>query len=708
MRLRRLICVPATLACAAAVAGPTTASAAPLGSLSQLPGGDGCVTANTANAQNCRISPAVDSAFQVAPSPDGKHVYAGGAFFSGGNFGGFTRGPAGGLTPIAGACFVAADAPAGCTAQRGLDGVSDVEVSPDGRHVYVLAYGQFSTGDETITTYTRNAQTGELTPVAGEDGCVSSASLTGCRAVHDIEEGATLTFSPDSEFLYVANAADVGGAVAVLDRDPANGRLTQPAGQAGCIHQGAATADCEAGRGLDNAYDIAITRDGERMYVAGGVGNGTVAVLARDTQTGKLTQLAGTIGCVTGGAATADCATARGMGMSQVGEPYGVALSPDDESLYVTAPGGFSDGHDTLTVFGVDGTTGALTQPAGEAGCLMGSFSNAPPTEGCGTARGLVGLYDIVVSPDGNNVYTVAYRQFANAGAVGVYDRAADGTLTQMPAPHGCVTSGGDAGCVAARGAAGPNGIAISPDGETVYVAAFDDSAVTVLTREAPPVCSNSQATAVSGQTVQLPLACREPNGQGLAYELVSGPQHGSLGAIDAAGGTVAYTPQADYEGADAIGYRASDGDHESAVATLAIDVRRQPSEVRPPDEVRPPNRAVFSGPAKLRASKRGTLSVALTCAGTAGTRCGGELSLESAKKLRLKPGSKRKLVSFGSAPYGLEPGATQEIEVKLPRKAAKALAALRKVALVARTQPADGTDPAELRLTAKAAKRKG
>src|SRR5438067_245802 len=77
--------------------------------------------------------------------------------------------------------------------------------------------------------------------------------------------------------------------------------------------------------------------------------------------TGQLTQLSGAAGCIRDAAATgpAGCATARALAGRTA-----LAVSGDGRSVYVTAGAG------AVAVFSRDAATGALTQLAGDAGCV--------------------------------------------------------------------------------------------------------------------------------------------------------------------------------------------------------------------------------------------------------------------------------------------------------------------------------------------------
>jgi len=73
------------------------------------------------------------------------------------------------------------------------------------------------------------------------------------------------------------------------------GELTQLSGVSGCISE--AGGSCTLGRGLNGAGWVAISPDGNHVYVAAFDGS-TVSVFSRNATTGVLTQLSGTAGCI--------------------------------------------------------------------------------------------------------------------------------------------------------------------------------------------------------------------------------------------------------------------------------------------------------------------------------------------------------------------------------------------------------------------------
>ena len=72
------------------------------------------------------------------------------------------------------------------------------------------------------------------------------------------------------------------------------------------------------------------------------------------------------------------------------------------------------------------------------------------------------------MSPDGRSAYVASFF----SSAVDVFDRdTATGALVQKAGAAGCIADTPTAGCTDGRSLAGPRGVAVSPDGLSVYVA---------------------------------------------------------------------------------------------------------------------------------------------------------------------------------------------------------------------------------------------
>jgi len=98
---------------------------------------------------------------------------------------------------------------------------------------------------------------------------------------------------------------------------------------------------------------------------------------------------------------------------------------------------------------------------------------------GCASGRGLAGAFGVASSPDGRSVYVAAFRGLA------VFSRnPATGALSQLPGAEGCVSQDGAAGCTRGRGLASASSVTVAPDGKSVYVASVSSGAVASFARD--------------------------------------------------------------------------------------------------------------------------------------------------------------------------------------------------------------------------------
>lgn len=394
-----------------------------------------------------------------------------------------------------------------CARGRALTSPEDIVVSPDGRHVYVAAYSSHA-----VAVFARDRRTGNLEQLSGRRGCIHHRNRSGgCSVARALGGPIALAISPDGRNVYVVSAGS--DALTTFSRNRRTGALRQAAGTQGCIS--ARPGDgCLVGRALNEPTSVAVSPDGERVYVAGRRFPSGIAILTRASD-GSLTQADGTSGCVThrGGF---DCASARA-----ISAPEEVAVSPDSRYVLVAgmrsdavavlasgadglsqaagpdgciarrgaegcAPGRALQGpvdlaitadgrnvytassiSDAIAVIRRNRATGALTQPSGRAGCL----SQDGGAGRCGVGRALDEVWSVAASPDGRNVYNVSSK-VNMLGAI-ARDRAT-GRLAQLPGRFACFIRAGFGGCPDGRGLTVAVALAVSPDGRNVYVASED------------------------------------------------------------------------------------------------------------------------------------------------------------------------------------------------------------------------------------------
>lgn len=148
---------------------------------------------------------------------------------------------------------------------------------------------------------------------------------------------------------------------------------------------------------------------------------------------------------------------------------------------------------------------GTLVQLPGPAGCLVDRSTTAAKCAPARALRGpapLLGSRAVALSPDGENLYVAS----SGSDAIAVFGRdARSGRLTQPKGAAGCIAAKGAGGCATAIGLDGPNSVAVSPDGRNVYATALGSEAVTVFQRD-PATGALSQRRDGSGCITSIPL----------------------------------------------------------------------------------------------------------------------------------------------------------------------------------------------------------
>jgi len=361
-------------------------------------------------------------------SSDGRFLYAAS---SGSGITGFSIGGSGALTQLEGSGGLA-----GCVHPTGADncddgkgmspGSSNLALSPTGGLLYAA-----SSGGKSLAVIIRNTQNGLLAMSTQPNGCIEDVPADGCTTVsaelnagtgiNDIATGPTgqlyVTVTPD----LVTPAPNTAR---VLVFDPQNEGLVRRNSTAGCISQGAAT-NCGTGRALGTPTGVAVTGDGQDVYVAAGSGGG-VLELDRSGD-GGITPRADSRGCIFSGA-LANCTT-----LTTLGAPTALAISPDGHYVYATASGRISvlkrDSNSpvcqNVTVDVTHGTVPTLSLPcADEDGDALTYQIINPPTLGSLGALNSPAGTVVYAAPQGQNgtttfTFKANYTSFATFEAIG-------------------------------------------------------------------------------------------------------------------------------------------------------------------------------------------------------------------------------------------------------------------------------------------------
>jgi DNA-binding beta-propeller fold protein YncE len=426
------------------------------GILSQLPGPRGCLAGRSKKQGTCSPARALQGpgpfmgSQAIAVSGDGRNVYV--AASKSDAIAVFARNrKTGALTqPSGSAGCVAAKGAEGCGKAIGLDQPNSLALSPNGRFLYATSRAASS-----VTVFRRESS-GALKQLPGASGCVSGLPIPGCSLGRALVGPDVVAVSPDGENVYVGSF--FGNAIATFKR-ARDGVLYQATDQTGCIGEG--ISGCAQGFGLGAPEGLAVSPDGENVYVASALSN-AVTALNRDAEGGGgLSQ--STPGCVANAPLTG-CIT--GVELSGANA---VAVAPAGRDVYVTSL--FSN---SVTSFNRN-ATGILTQKAGTAACLV--YLRAV---GCSFGQAMIAPEGIAISGDGTSVYAAAFQ----TGAIDVLDREREsGTVFQKPGKAGCLAAASVPGCTRARALGGVSSIAISPDGRNVYSTAFGSNAVDVFRR---------------------------------------------------------------------------------------------------------------------------------------------------------------------------------------------------------------------------------
>ena len=449
-----------------------------LASRTDLSGVIGCVdiTASTDTAR----------AFQsLSATPDGTRLYA----VVPGSVLHFERGSSGDLTFAS--CITSIEAAAGCTniapAIDGLRFATAGVLSPDGRHLYVVSFGEEAINQLEILG---DGSLGFVECWSSKSAIGGCVDISGTTAV--LEDATSVSMSPDGTSIYVGNSADNDGAIAHFRR-AGDGSLSF----AGCLSSSpifGCTDVSAASSAVTGIARIVISPDGRHVY-AGTDGSDGVVHFARNVATGALTFAS----CATSDSSQTGCTLLPTNALRDVVHEA-VALSPDGAHLYVSGRT-----RNAIARFARDGATGELTF----IDCIWMSGA----TSGCQPAGGANGgfrtIESLAVSPDGRSLYAAALGH----DAVLQMDR--DPTTGALGRPR-CIssTSSADNGCdkvIEEDSMRQAQTVAVSPDGASVYLGSVH--ALVHLERETSTCIEDDETLCLNGDRFEVEVTWKDFGG---------------------------------------------------------------------------------------------------------------------------------------------------------------------------------------------------
>ncbi len=342
-----------------------------------------------------------------------------------------------------------------------LDGPRNIDISPDGKHLYSVSAGGSSTAGA-IGVFGINPSTGALTFIEEQknpDPPYLVATSWPYREVKNYRNLSVIRISPNGKFVYAGSQKDQ--AIYTFSRDQSTGKLT---------YLGFDIPKPPGYGGAQNIVNLTFVSDGSQMYVTGGQ---RLTLVNVNTTTGALTDVVGYQHSSTNGLPrcyhdvqlgldetklyTTDCLSPLSIDvwdrdpssgllthvqeMSDVaGEPKYLAMSPDGKFMYM---GNQFGNH--ISILSIDQTTGFLTlleEPSGHNGRVL------------------------IMSPDGNHLLAVdgnrnlrSWSRDASSGSVAFVDVETNGVNGVF-------------------GMDRPNAVVTTPDGQFVYVASYRSDAI--------------------------------------------------------------------------------------------------------------------------------------------------------------------------------------------------------------------------------------
>ena len=381
-----------------------------------------------------------------------------------------------------------------CVNVRGSVGETSVALSPDDRFAYAVGYPDSTHGPSAIQIYRRDDKTGALHQLKGKAGCVSldGSSEDGghtCANGRQIDsgDGGSIAISRDGRFLYSGSqlelSSDYHGGIAIFKRNLKTGTIHQLKGKTGCVSDHGISEDgpgtCASGRELHYSATLHFSPDQKFLYSVDydGFPAGGIAIFKRNSRTGRLHQLKGKNGCITGDGTTATSSGTPCRAGVNLDNGWDL-LTPDNKFAYTIA-----NSQAAVATFRRN-SKGGLVPLEGKHFCVSDDGSSHAGANTCVNGRGLYDVERLAFSKNKRFIYAWDYR---SPSAMAVLNRnPKTGELSERDGKGSCMSRDGSSAdgantCRVGRGFAGGYAGTVSRDGKTLYVSFYQSDGIGVL-----------------------------------------------------------------------------------------------------------------------------------------------------------------------------------------------------------------------------------
>ncbi len=98
---------------------------------------------------------------------------------------------------------------------------------------------------------------------------------------------------------------------------------------------------------------------------------------------------------------------------------------------------------------------------------------------------------------------------------------------------------------------------------------------VTVIVQNQPPEADDQDISVNANSPIKIKLEAKDPDGDKLKFVLVAKPSHGRIAHFSMSTGTLAYIPDANYDGKDDFAFKVHDGTVFSRDAKVSIKIEK-------------------------------------------------------------------------------------------------------------------------------------